>query len=252
MTTFFISDLHLSEKHLDSYYLLVKFLENLPNSTEAIYILGDLFDFWIDDKLHTPFLTKIKLLLKQYTQKFSIYIIKGNRDFLLGKIFAEETGCTLLPDISVINLHHYKILLLHGDQLCANDSLYIYFTKIIRHPLIIWLFKLLPIRIKLRVAKILRILSENRQSLAKQSSLIKLRAKPLDEISTSIVEQLMLENVADILLHGHIHKPNIFHFNLYANFGVKIATRIVLSDWHTQASILAFDHTGYRLKTISI
>lgn len=240
MKVFFISDLHLNEKAINSYKLFVKFCENLPLDTQSVYILGDLFEFWIDDNWNTKFLIRVKKTLQELTKKCKVYFIAGNRDFLIGEKFAQETEIIILPNIFYLNLFGYRTLLMHGDLLSSSDRLHFYFTKIIRHPITISIAHILPIKLKLILAKILRILSQKKH--LKKKTIYNNTIK--DDICISSVNTLMKKYSVELLIHGHTHKPNIYNYN-------KIFTRIVLSDWDHQATILEFTPHGYQLKTIS-
>lgn len=242
MTVFFISDLHLHENFLDSHKLFIKFFNNLPDNTEAIYILGDLFEFWVDDYLDTNFLNNIKNILKTASQKFPIYFMRGNRDFLLGKHFAQQTKITILPDLYKLNLYGHNIFLMHGDLLCSKDKQHIYFTKIIRHPIMIAIASILPIKLKFIIANKLRSISNNKYKTTSMTDFAKY------DVCQNTVEQIMQQYAVNILIHGHTHQPNIHYIN---NNVIKFI-RIVLGDWHQDAKILEFNPDGYQLKTISL
>src|SRR5690348_2014669 len=106
MTTLFIADLHLEENRAAITEVFLHFLQKTAVHAEALYILGDLFESWIGDDDPTPFHKKIKTALLTLTESgVPVYIIPGNRDFLMGQRFSQETGCRLLPDPTVINLY---------------------------------------------------------------------------------------------------------------------------------------------------
>lgn len=249
MKILFIADLHLNKSYLDSYNLFVKFLNNLTSEIEAVYILGDLFEFWIDDKFNDEFVSNVKQLLKKTTQKFPIYIIKGNRDFLLGNKFTTETGTIILPDLFTLNLYGNKVLLMHGDFLCTKDLSHIYFTKIIRNRISILILNILPIWLKLKLAQILR-----KFSIKKRANNLNATYKSNAEssICPNKLEKLMHQYGVKILIHGHTHVPNIYNFSSKHTVSSEQLTRIVLGDWHTKAKFLEFTPTGYELKEISI
>ena len=239
MTIFFISDLHLDEKHPDSYTLFANFFNNLPNYTKAVYILGDLFEYWVDDHLDDPFLTNIKNILKTASNKVVIYFIHGNRDFLIGKHFAKQANINILPGFYQINLYGHEVLLTHGDSL-TPDKKYQYFSKIIRHPITIAIARILPIKLKLAIAEKLRMISKNRFKANKNSKAY--------DVCQLAVELVFSKYHPKILIHGHTHKPNIHDFTM----NNKNFTRIVLGSWGSTAQILVFNKDGYKLETISI
>lgn len=234
MTIFFISDLHLNENRLHSYRLFVNFFNSLPTDTTAIYILGDLFEFWVDDQLDSIFLTNVKNILKNATNKVAIYFIHGNRDFLIGQNFIKQTNINVLPEFSKIKIFEHNILLTHGDALVADKRHY-YFSKIIRHPITKFIANVLPIKIKIAVAKKLRNISKNRFKANKN-------VKHYD-VCPLIVQKVLQTHNAQILIHGHTHKPNVYNFNDY--------TRIILGSWDDDnPQILMFNQHGYKLSTL--
>ncbi len=128
MHTLFISDLHLSPKHPDITASFIQFMREEAIKADALYVLGDLFDFWIGDDDPTAFAEQIKSEFLQLTQQGVLcYFTKGNRDFLVGKRFAQQTGVQLLPDEAVIDLYGQKAVVLHGDTLCTQDTRYLAF-----------------------------------------------------------------------------------------------------------------------------
>ncbi len=235
MTIFFISDLHLNEQFPDSCALFYKFFNTLPEDTKAVYILGDLFEVWIDDRLNNTFLESIKNILKSAAEKFPVYFIRGNRDFLIGKLFAKQTNIKILPDIHKISLYGHNVLLIHGDSLCSLDKKHIYFTKIIRNPITVFIANLLPIKLKILIANKLRSISKNKY---------KNNDAAIYDVCQDTVAQIMQQYSADIMIHGHTHKPNVYNYKHFI--------RIVLSDWHDNAQILVFHSDGYELKNICL
>ena len=109
--SYFISDLHLSETKPELTALFISFIQNIEPETEQVYILGDLFDFWVGDDEQSPLIIKIKNLLKSLHDKgVQCYFQHGNRDFLIGERFSKETGVELLPEYKLINLYGKKYL----------------------------------------------------------------------------------------------------------------------------------------------
>jgi UDP-2,3-diacylglucosamine hydrolase len=224
MTILFISDVHLNPIDNNNHKLFINFINYLPEHTKAIYILGDLFEYWVDDKLDNIFLNNIKIILFNLTKKIPVYFIHGNRDFLINQIFATQTNIKILPQFYKINLYNYNILLTHGDYL-VNDLLYCCFRTIIRNNIIINLANLLPINPKLYLARKLR-------SISKKNSKIY-------DVSQYLVEKYLKIYNSTILIHGHTHQPNIHNHS-----------RIVLGSWEETAEILSFNQHEYKLETI--
>lgn len=112
---------------------------------DALYVLGDLFEFWIGDDDNTPFASQIRSEFKALTDSgVPTFFIQGNRDFLLGKRFCKETGMTLLDDVCTIDLYGQKAVILHGDTLCIDDVKYQEFRKTVHKPWLQWLFNRIP------------------------------------------------------------------------------------------------------------
>lgn len=237
MTIFFISDVHLNQENPKSYNLLTKFFNNLPPTTQAIYILGDLFEYWVDDNINNQFLIEVKQLLQTISNKISIYFIHGNRDFLIGSTFAQQTNIKILPEFYKINIYGYNILLTHGDALMP-DPLHYYFSKIIRHPITRLIAKILPISLKLIIAKQIRNLSKNRFKNNKNQNLY--------DASQQLIETYLTKYSCNILIHGHTHQPNVYNFNIKD----KMFTRVVLGDWHDFTHVLLFNDHNYKLEKI--
>lgn len=80
------------------------------------------------------------------------YFIHGNRDFLLGKRFARESGMTLLPEEKVLELYGRRVLIMHGDTLCTDDAGYQAFRAKVHKPWLQTLFLALPLFVRKRIA----------------------------------------------------------------------------------------------------
>ena len=150
--TYFISDLHLSENQPQLAALFFDFMQNLAPNAERVYILGDLFDFWIGDDEQSPLIEQVKNAIKQLTTSgVACYFIHGNRDFLIGKDFAQQTGLQLLPDYQCIDLYGKPTLLCHGDTLCIDDVKYQQFRRKVHQKWRQRLFLCLPLKVRLKI-----------------------------------------------------------------------------------------------------
>ncbi|OOF36800.1 UDP-2,3-diacylglucosamine diphosphatase [Rodentibacter heidelbergensis] len=227
--TYFISDLHLRETQPELTALFLDFMQNLAPTAEAVYILGDLFDFWIGDDEQSPLIIQVKNSIKQITaQGIACYFTHGNRDFLIGKRFAKETGMTLLPDYHIINLYGVPTLLCHGDTLCIDDVKYQQFRQKVHQKWRQWLFLHLPLKVRLKIAE--KIRAKSRKDKAQKPDDI------MDVNRPFTLAQMQRFN-APCLIHGHTHREAIHHEE-----GKK---RIVLGDWRTDyASILMATEKG--------
>lgn len=132
MQTLFIADLHLSDYTPDLNVLFTQFLRNHAQSADALYILGDLFDAWTGDDDDSVTAAEVAQAIKQFAQHAPVYFIAGNRDFLLGKSYADKANLTLLPENHIIHAHGKTLLLTHGDEMCTEDTSYLRYRKIMR------------------------------------------------------------------------------------------------------------------------
>jgi UDP-2,3-diacylglucosamine hydrolase len=134
--TLFISDLHLCTSHPHVTRLFQQFAHDIAPKADSLYILGDLFEYWIgDDDLADPFNASTATTLRKISDGgVKLYFMHGNRDFLLGEKFAAACGGKLLPDPLLIDLYGTKTLLTHGDALCTADTEYMAFRKQVREP----------------------------------------------------------------------------------------------------------------------
>ncbi len=232
MHTLFISDLHLDEHHPQSTDYFYNFLEAHAKSAQAIYILGDFFELWIGDDDHTEFSDRIKKSLKKLTARgIKVYLMGGNRDFLLGKRFAKACGCTLIKDFTPINLYGSKVLLTHGDALCTFDEQHMRFRKFSHNPVIKSVFARLPLRLRKRIGLRLR-----------RKSTLHTKTLPLSimDVAQDTVQQQLQKYQVDYIIHGHTHRPLAVDLPM-AN---RVAKRIVLGSWERQGCYLKWWESG--------
>ncbi len=236
MATLFISDLHLSADRPDITALFIHFLKHEARQAEALYILGDLFEAWLGDDMVLPEYTEAIASMKALSDSgVPVYIMHGNRDFLLGETFTEMSGTTLLDDPTVINLYGHATLLLHGDTLCTDDVRYQQFRAMVRDPA--WQQEILshsPAE-RLALAKQYRELSQTETGN---------KAEDIMDVNQQAVEQTMQEKAIYRMIHGHTHRPAIHEFAI----DNQSAQRIVLGDWYEQGSVLRCDKTGCELQ----
>jgi len=239
MTTLFISDLHLDPERPDITGQALDFLRTEARDAEALYILGDLFEAWVGDDDPEPEKRRVIAALRQLRDGgLPCYFMHGNRDFLVGEGFAAESGCTLLPDPTVIELYGTPVILMHGDTLCTDDHQYQAFRSMVRNP--DWQRAMLarPLPERLALARQLR-----------ETSAASMAGKSMDimDVNQGAVEQAMREHGVYTLLHGHTHRPAVHRFELDGHEAV----RIVLGDWYTQGSALSWDADGFVLRTLA-
>ena len=233
VTTLFISDLHLHAAQPDVISQFVQFLRGEARQAEQLYILGDLFEFWIGDDDPDPAYAQVQNELRAFTDSgVPCSVMHGNRDFLLGKRFAARTGCKLIADSILVKLYSQRVLLLHGDTLCIDDHSYQRLRRIVRNPLVQWLFNRLSLARRERLATRIRVGSQQHTQRA---------AAMIMDVNLAAVLHSFARNRVQIMIHGHTHRPAIHSHQLPDNTA---ATRIVLGDWHTQGSVLRWQADG--------
>ncbi|MGH1426451.1 MAG: UDP-2,3-diacylglucosamine diphosphatase [Arenicella sp.] len=241
MSTAFISDLHLSAKAPDISQRFQQYLLNELSGVDTLYILGDLFEYWIGDDAASmlgmePVLDALKILTDNGIKG---YFLAGNRDFLVGDVFAKHTGFTILEDESIIELNGEKVLILHGDSLCTDDHLHQQFRQQMmcnkafhQHALS------LSIEERIATAEKMRGMSAEHKSEISDEIM---------DVNADAVVQLFEKHQVTRMIHGHTHRPAIHkHATNTGN-----AERIVLGDWYTQSSFLLHNENGFTLSNLA-
>lgn len=148
MATLFIADLHLCVEEPAITAGFLRFLAGGPQGRCAVYS-GDLFEAWIGDDDPNPLHHQMAAAIKAVSDSgVPCYFIHGNRDFLLGKRFARESGMTLLPEEKVLELYGRRVLIMHGDTLCTDDAGYQAFRAKVHKPWLQTLFLALPLFVR--------------------------------------------------------------------------------------------------------
>lgn len=225
----FISDLHLSQDHPNALRRFVEFATTLSDQVEQIFMLGDVFDFWIgDDGAETLGHSAIEKRLEQLSSSgVELFFLPGNRDFLVGESFAARTGCQIMQDPSIIELGGERIYLTHGDALCTDDIEHQLSRKVMLSAK--WQKAFLNQSVEERLDSAISLRAKSEQSKhSKPSSIM--------DVNQAYLEKVMQENDVRTVIHGHTHKPNIHKFALN---GLE-AKRYVLGDWYTQNSVLTY------------
>ncbi len=225
MSACFISDLHLHPSRPAISRCCIDFLATLK-ADEQLYILGDLFEAWVGDDHPEPTYEPVKeALLACTTAGTQVFVLHGNRDFLLGERFAAETGCRLIEDPTVIELCGRRTLLMHGDSLCTDDRDYQALRARLRHPQWQQQALSLPLDARLRFARQAREMS----TLATAE-----RGEQLLDVNPGEVLRVLERHNAELLIHGHTHRPGIHRLR----HGGRDLQRVVLGDWYEQGSVL--------------
>ena len=238
MPILFIADLHLCAKRFEKVELFIKLLKFAVNKVESIYILGDLFEVWAGHDDNTYPHDLILSALNEYSNAGGqLFIMRGNRDFIMDEIFVDKIGAKLLPDEYCISLYNQKILLMHGDTLCTDDKWYQIFRLCFNNTFMRTFYKLLPYSIKYYCVHKIRKFTKN-FAQKKQTYLI--------DVSQQAVEKAMSKYHVSCLIHGHTHKQKTHEFTLQD----KMAQRIVLGDWINKDSVLVADESGFKFFSV--
>ena len=227
MRILLIADLHLSEQHPRLTRGFLDLLRAHQDEPTALYILGDWFNVWLDDRDASPWLEPIITALQAFTQAGNqVYFLAGNRDFVLGQGFLNRFGGQLLQEPHFMNWQGLRLRLEHGDSLCTDDVSYQRFKKIIRNPLVLGVLKSLPFALKQKLGSFFRSKSREHQSQN--------HYQPIDVNMAEVQRQMQ---GVDVLIHGHTHRPEVQAISA-------TQTRIVLGDWREDsgsAQILYLD-----------
>lgn len=213
------------------------FLNTQLTHCSKLYLIGDVFESWVGDDINLPeYQTVISLFKKLTDNGLAIYLMYGNRDFLMGNQFWQATGIIKLDETIEININHQQIILVHGDQLCTDDVAYQKMRKWVRNPIIQWLFLTLPKSKRINIGNKMREQSRQHSS-AKSVNIM--------DVNQQTVENLFLQHPdCNHLIHGHTHQPAHHRFTLNG----KLKQRWVLGDWQPNAKYISIK-TDIQFKT---
>jgi len=233
--TLLISDLHLDAGRPHITGTLADFLHQ-NTDCDALYILGDLFEAWVGDDDDSPLAADVAALLAGFAAAGpKLYLMRGNRDFLLGEGWSARAGAKLLPDPTLADLYGTPTLLMHGDSLCTADADYMAFRATSRDP--DWQAEVLakPLAERRALAAQLRQMSREASS-----------NKPEDimDVTPSEVERVMTEADVPALVHGHTHRP--------ARHEYPWGERWVLGDWNSRGWYIEATSSGFELIDFNI
>ena len=235
MTTLFISDLHLEEKKPELTNFFFSFIDQVAASSQRLFILGDFFEAWVGDDEQSELQVSVADKLSSLASAgVEIFLMHGNRDFLMGKAYASQCGATLIDDPYPLEIGGKKGLVMHGDTLCTDDLQYMKFRQIARNPE--WQTQVLgrPLQDRKLMAHQMRQMSE-----AKSQG----KSQQIMDVAEQTVRQVITDNNIDILLHGHTHRP-AKHSIVLEN---KTAKRVVLGDWHESTWYARSDNNSLQL-----
>jgi len=230
-----ISDLHLCDTRPELNEAFRSFCSEHASKAESVYILGDLSDAWIGDDDDSDTANLIRSTLASIgSLGVKIYLMTGNRDFLLGQQLADDCGAALLPDPSVVKLHGHSALLLHGDSLCIDDAEYMAYRAQIQNPAARQMLLTKPLEERRQIATMLRSQSKSANSN---------KAEDIMDVNAGEVSRQMKEANVTLMIHGHTHRPAVHDTELQ---GIP-AKRMVLGDWGENVWYIKADSNGQQL-----
>ena len=236
MSAICISDLHLDAtvpKRLDA---LNNLLVLESEKVEAIYVLCDLVEAWVGDDDDSQFADELRTILAGCMQHTALYLMHGNRDFLIGKKFANDTGACLIDDPVTVEVEGRRVLLSHGDAFCTKDEPYQQMRKLFRSA--DWQRDILSRTLQERIHLANEMREQSRQTNANKSQNIM-------DVTDEVVLSIMQESACDVLVHGHTHRPGIHRLD-------NVKTRYVLGDWNRCGWLARIEDSGISLECLSI
>ena len=209
-----IADLHLTKVEDEKVELFNQFCTEHASNVDQLYILGDLFNTWIGDDISLNTYQSIATILAKLTRTTEIFVMAGNRDFLLSNTFENETGCKLIKEPYLLKHNEQNYLLIHGDSLCTDDVDYQKLKKVLRNSIIQFIFLQLPKKLRLKLTGQLR-----KKSIEAQSY----KSEKIMDVNQLAIDKLMINYPDADIIHGHTHRQNTHRMERY--------TRYVLGDW---------------------
>ena len=235
MTSWFASDLHLDPSTPQIADRFKRFLAGPARESRSVFLLGDLFEAWIGDDdpepAHREVVAAIAALAAAGTL---VYVMRGNRDFMIGERFCADAGAILLDDPAILAVGGERVMLSHGDGLCVDDRAYQKLRALVRDPSLREGFAHLPIEARRRLASEAR--EGSREHLANASAYI-------TDVNQPAVDAVMRDADVPLMIHGHTHRPGVHRFG---SDGVE-RTRVVLGAWHDEAHVVRWDDAGWQL-----
>ena len=235
MHSIFVSDLHLCPTRPAINQTFFGFLRGPAAQAEALYILGDLFEYWAGDDDDDPFNASILSALHALSDSgVALYLMHGNRDFLIGERFTAACGAKLLPDPTLIDLYGTRTLLMHGDTLCTDDVRYLEFRAKVRGPQ--WQHQFLAQTLDQRQQIIAGLRSENAAEKT-------LKTEEIMDATPAGIETALRAHGYPRMIHGHTHRPAL-HQHVVDG---RRCERWVLADWYANGSYLTCNAAGCRV-----
>ncbi|MDH3713647.1 MAG: UDP-2,3-diacylglucosamine diphosphatase [Gammaproteobacteria bacterium] len=234
MTTLLLSDLHLDDARPAATQRFTDLLSAWRGRTSALYILGDLVEYWLGDDQDVGDLETAFRTIRDFAATCPVYFMHGNRDFLIGNGFASRYGVELIEDPTVVDLHGTPTLLMHGDTLCTDDHDYQALRGTVRDP--DWQRVFLSKSLAEREAMARRLRDTSKAAMAEKS-------REIMDVNAHSVAQAFRKHGVGRLIHGHVHRPAVHAVQI----GDLPGERIVMGDWYESSSYVTCDREGCTL-----
>ncbi len=235
MTSWFASDLHLDPSTPEIAARFQRFLAGPVRGARSLFLLGDIFEAWLgDDDPEPAHREVVRSIAAVAAGGTLVYVMRGNRDFMIGERFCADAGAILLDDPAIVALGGERLMLSHGDGLCVDDRAYQRLRALVRDESLRADFARLPIDARRRLASEAR--AGSREHLANASGYI-------TDVNQSAVESIMRAAGVGLMIHGHTHRPGVHRFCS----GDSDRTRMVLGAWHDDANVIRWDVSGPHL-----
>jgi len=224
-TVDFLSDLHLDGPDSPTLAAFAHYLQHSP--AQALMVLGDLFEAWLGDDalgISAGLEQQVAALLHQASKRMDVFILCGNRDFLMGPALMQACGARALQEPSVLQFANQRYLLTHGDALCLSDTAYLAFRSVSRSAAWQQNFMDKPLAERQELGRQMRAQSTAHQAASRQSG-----GTAWHDLDTQACLQSLETAQADTMIHGHTHHPD-------THLLAPGKTRWVLSDWDFEST----------------
>lgn len=228
----FAADLHLAAERPQIMAQFLAFTTGIAPQAAALYILGDLFEYWAGDDDNDALGAQTAAALASLAGRGTrVFLMQGNRDVLMAGAFAARCGATLIEDPLLIDLHGAPTLLTHGDALCTGDADYQKFRAYARDAGNQARFLAQPLAVRRE-----QMLGMRAQSEASKQQ----KTESIMDVAPAAVEDLLRRHNYPRLIHGHTHRPARHVHQLDGH----TCERWVLNDWYQRGGYLRVDAQG--------
>ena len=228
----FISDLHLMPERPQVIELFNQFIDDIASTADTLYILGDFLEaWWGDDDPATGYTDAFNSLAGLTGKQTKVYLMHGNRDFMIGQALAERCHFQIINDPHKIRIQDEDVLLMHGDTLCTDDIEYQKFRQMVRNPQ--WQQQVLTKSLQERYQLAKSIRQQSQQLTTGKEEFIM-------DVNQDETDKTFIENNVNLIIHGHTHRPAIHQKTV----NDRLTTRVVLGDWHDSATYLRINNSS--------